>query len=107
MFPSYASVMFGVCHTIWASQLSLVDVVLIPGTGRSPGVGNSNLLQYSCLEKFHGQRSLAGCSPLGCKTSDVTERAHTHTIRISCLLICFSHWTGSCCRVKTELGFFL
>ena len=26
------------------------DVVLIPGLGRSPGVGNGNLLQYSCLE---------------------------------------------------------
>ena len=25
------------------------DVGLIPGSGRSPGVGNSNLLQYSCL----------------------------------------------------------
>ena len=24
--------------------------VLIPGSGRSPGVGNGNLLQYSCLE---------------------------------------------------------
>ena len=23
---------------------------LIPGSGRSPGVGNGNLLQYSCLE---------------------------------------------------------
>ena len=26
------------------------DVGLIPGSGRSPGVGNGNLLQYSCLE---------------------------------------------------------
>ena len=26
------------------------DVVLIPGLGRSPGGGNDNLLQYSCLE---------------------------------------------------------
>jgi len=26
------------------------DVGLIPGLGRSPGVGNSNPLQYSCLE---------------------------------------------------------
>ena len=23
---------------------------LIPGSGRSPGVGNGNVLQYSCLE---------------------------------------------------------
>ena len=25
------------------------DVSLIPGSGRSPGEGNGNLLQYSCL----------------------------------------------------------
>ena len=25
------------------------DVALIPGLGRSPGEGNGNLLQYSCL----------------------------------------------------------
>ena len=35
--------------------------------------------------KFHGQKSLAGYSPWGCKESDATERlsacarAHTHT----------------------------
>ena len=27
------------------------DVCLILGSGRSPGVGNSKSLQYSCLEK--------------------------------------------------------
>ena len=26
------------------------DTSLIPGSGRSPGEGNGNLLQYSCLE---------------------------------------------------------
>ena len=26
------------------------DTGLVPGSGRSPGVGNGNLLQYSCLE---------------------------------------------------------
>ena len=43
----------------WASQLVLVvqnppanagDVGSIPGLGRSPGEGNGNPLQYSCLE---------------------------------------------------------
>ena len=28
------------------------DVVSIPGLGRSPGEGNGNPLQYSCLENF-------------------------------------------------------
>ena len=27
------------------------DLGLIPGSGRSPGEGNGNPLQYSCLEK--------------------------------------------------------
>ena len=29
--------------------------------------------------KFHGQRSLAGCSPWGHKDLDTIEHTHTHT----------------------------
>ena len=43
------------------------------GSGRSPGGGHSNRLQYSCLENPHGQRSLAGYSPWDHKKSDMTE----------------------------------
>ena len=43
------------------------DMGLIPRSGRSPGEGNDNPLQDSCLGKSHGQRSLAGCSPWGRK----------------------------------------
>jgi len=35
------------------------DAGFISGLGRSPGVGNGNPLQYSCLENPHGQKSLA------------------------------------------------
>ena len=35
------------------------DADLISGSGRHPGEGHDNLLQYSC----HGQRSLMGHSP--------------------------------------------
>ena len=45
----------------------------IPGLGRSPGEGNDNPLQYSCMENPHGQRSLVGDSPWGRKESDMTE----------------------------------
>ena len=45
----------------------------LPGLGRSPGEGNGNPLQYSCMENSHGQRSLMGYSPWGCKESDTTE----------------------------------
>ena len=48
------------------------DMGSVPGLRRSPGEGNGNPLQYSCLEKSHGQRSLAGYSPWGHKESDMT-----------------------------------
>ena len=32
------------------SACNAEDPSLIPGLGRSPGEGNGNLLQYSCLE---------------------------------------------------------
>ena len=78
--------------TLWASLVALVvknppvkagdagDTASIPGLGRSPGVGNGNPIQYSCLEnwsrkwqpnpiflpgKFHGQRSLVGLQSVG------------------------------------------
>ena len=35
------------------------DLRLITGSGRFPGEGNGNPLQYSCLENSHGQSSLA------------------------------------------------
>ena len=53
------------------------DLGLIPGLGRSPGSGNGNPLQYSCLENPHGQRSLAGYRPWDPKESDMTEHLST------------------------------
>ena len=41
----------------------------IPESGRSPGEGNCNPLQYSCLGESHGQRSLAGYSPWNVKVA--------------------------------------
>ena len=57
----------------------------IPGLGGSPGGGNDNLLQYSCLEKSHGQRNLAGYSPQGHEESDTIEPL---------LLFCFFKLVG-------------
>ena len=36
-------------------------------SGRAPGGGNGNPLPVFLTEKFHGQRSLEGYSPWGCK----------------------------------------
>ena len=43
----------------------------------SPGGGHGSSLQYSCLENPHGQRSLAGYRPWGCKELDMTEQLNT------------------------------
>ena len=57
------------CNTIGKeSACNAGDLGLIPGSGRSPGEGNGNPLQYSCLENPHGQRSLADYSPWGRKS---------------------------------------
>ena len=54
------------------------DDDLIPGSGRSPGGGHDNPLQYSCLENPHGERSLADYSLWGRKEWDTIETtAHT------------------------------
>ena len=50
-----------------------------PGSGRFPGDGNGNPLQYFCLENTMDKRSLVGCSPWGGKESDTTERLRTYT----------------------------
>ena len=49
------------------------DLGSVLGLGRYAGGGHGNPLQYSCLENPHGQRSLEGYSPWGCKELDMTE----------------------------------
>ena len=54
----------------------------IPGKGRTPGEGNGNPLQYSCLKKSHGQRSQVGYRPKGCRFRNDWVTEHTHTLNI-------------------------
>ena len=44
----------------------------IPGLGRSPGGGNGNLFQYSCLVNYKNTGAWASYSPWGCKEADTT-----------------------------------
>ena len=46
-------------------HVNVGDVSSIPGSGRSPGEGNGNPLQYSCLGNPIEKRRLAGDSPWG------------------------------------------
>ena len=51
------------------------DLGLIRGLGRSPGGGNGYPLPTPVFlpGESHGQRSLIGYSPWGCKESDTSE----------------------------------
>ena len=50
------------------------DPGLIPELGRSPGGGNGNPLQYSCLEKSMDRGAWLGYSPWDPRESDLTEQ---------------------------------
>ena len=54
------------------------DVGSIPGLGRSPGVGNGNPLQYTCLENPMDRRDWRAIVH-AITELDTTEHAHTHT----------------------------
>ena len=45
--------------------------------------------------KVHGQRSLVGYNPWGCKVSDTTEQLSTHTIQI---IVCSLELENHCLR---------
>ena len=62
-----------VVKSLPAKKGDIRDVVLIPGLGRSPGGGNGNPLQYSCLESPM-ERGAWWATLLGVeKQSDMTE----------------------------------
>ena len=48
------------------------DLGSIPGSGRSPGKGNDNPLQYSCLENSMDRRAWEA-TVYGIKEQDMTE----------------------------------
>ena len=57
------------------ANTGMQDVGLIPGSGRSLRGENGDPLQYSCLGKSHGQRSLVGTVHGIAKKSDMTSTA--------------------------------
>ena len=50
-----------VAQALKASAYNVGDPGLIPGSGRSPGEGNGNPLQYSCLENPVDGRACCYC----------------------------------------------
>ena len=64
-----------------ASACNVGDLGLIRGSGRSPGEGTGNPLQYSCLENPMG-REAWWATVHGVKELDTTERLHFHFLCI-------------------------
>ena len=65
-----------VVKNLLANAGDLRDMSSIPGSGKPPGGGHGNPLQYSCLGNPPGQRSLVGYSPWGHKE---LEQLSTYT----------------------------
>ena len=66
-----------------APACSAGDLGSIPGSGRSPGEGNGNPLQYSCLENpMEGGTWWATVHAVS-KELDTTERVHFHFLPIA------------------------
>ena len=55
------------------------DADLIPGSGRHPGGGNGNAVQYSCLG-ISTEEAVGLYSPWDHKESDTTEHMHGNTV---------------------------
>ena len=64
-FPGDSDGKESACHT--------GDTGLIPGSGRSPGGGNGNPLQYSCLENSINREAWRG-TVHGVTESDITDQ---------------------------------
>ena len=64
-------------NNLLANAGDVRKAVFIPGSRRSPRVGNGNPLQFSCLENPM-DRGAWWATVLGVAESDRTEPAHTH-----------------------------
>ena len=59
-----------------ANARDMKDLGSIPGWGRSPGEGNGNPLQYSCLENPMGRGVWWAAVPGVAKSWTLSERLH-------------------------------
>ena len=79
----WASLVAQLVKSLLANTRAAGDVGLIPGSGRSPGGGNDNPLQYSCLENSMDRGTWGSYSPWGLKESYITvDLKNSHSLEV-------------------------
>ena len=68
------------------------DMSSIPGSGRFPGEGNGNHASILAWKKSHGQRSLAGYSPWGCRIGHNWMTKHIYVMSFPVWFLLFQKW---------------
>ena len=81
-----------------ASACNVGDLGSIPGSGRCPGEGNGNPLQYSCLESPMDGGSWWAAVQGGLKELDTTEQLQKKKKKRLCRKNAFTQ----CCYFKTR-----
>ena len=83
-----------------ANAGDLRDMGLIPGSGRSPGEGHDNPLQYSCLEN-HMDRGAWRATVHRFAKSDTTEETyHAHNKSTLCRCLKFIYHAKSQSKIQ-------
>jgi len=72
ILPMYNATAFFVDSVVKTPPANAGDLCSFPGSGRSPGEGNGNPLQYSCLENPMNRGDLQATVHETTKESDVT-----------------------------------
>ena len=75
------------------------DTGSIPDSGRSPGVGNGNPLQYSCLENSTDRGAWWATVHGVTKSPEVTERTLSHACSHA---QCYSRWLSNSCLLSSS-----
>jgi len=84
-----------------ANAGDLRDMGLIPGSGRSPGEGHGNPLQYSCLENPMDRGAWRATDHRFAKSDTTEETYHTHNKSTLCRCLKFiSHMKRSSPRFR-------
>ena len=106
---SYVSILYSSPSLGKASAYNVGDPGSIPRSGRSPGEGDGNPLQYSCLESPWTENP-GRLQSTGSQESDTTEWLHFHFYfpytKLHYLFICHDYCLSSpikiCWKVLTE-----